>query len=448
MVIKWKGSDETSAGEKWFAVWNRKKHALVPGMVAFSLLAALFLGGMVYAETANRGYNPVMTAGLLLASACCVICGSVLWYYQGDKKWEDQEYPVYEAKMLKICHRQEAVLAAYLLFAVVVLFAPREYDSYASDLITYDMGWIVFVVLGFLPLGAEAVNRIQFLLRFNPTREAFVNLRMICDKMDQGDLDIRNPFDEESEFYPFGKLFENIGHMTKNTVERHVKSEKLKVELITNVSHDLKTPLTSIISYIDLMEREELTEVLKDYTQVLSMKANKLKEMVESLFELAKTSSGNAELKIVPMDMNRLVEQVLADMKDSVDKSGRKIKLDLDEGKLVFSADSGAMYRICQNLFDNALKYSMEGTRIFIKTICEDGRVELIIINTAGYEMDFNEEEIVERFARGDQARTSEGNGLGLAIAKTYTEAMKGEFTVSIEGDQFKTRVLFGCSLS
>lgn len=231
----------------------------------------------------------------------------------------------------------------------------------------------------------------------------------------------------------------------KQSVEASIRSEKLKVDLISNVSHDLKTPLTSMVGYIDLMKKEELSDTMTDYVEVVSNKAEKLKEMIESLFSLAKTSSGNIELRPEPLSLNKLVEQICADMSDKIRASNLEFITELAPEETELITDSSYLYRICQNLVENALKYSAPNTRVFLKTIAlpqeNGGLMRFEITNTSRYRMNFTKEQIVERFTRGDEARTSEGNGLGLAIVNTYTAALGGRFDVSIDCDQFKARV-------
>lgn len=241
------------------------------------------------------------------------------------------------------------------------------------------------------------------------------------------------------------RYMENLEQINQKNLEAALRSEQMKVDLISNVSHDLKTPLTSMVGYIELMKKEELSDILSDYIEVLSRKAQKLKEMIDSLFDLAKTSSGNVELHMESLELNRLITQVKADMEDRIAESGREFVVILTEEPTDFTADSGYMYRICQNLLENALKYSQEHTRIFLKTaVTEEGtKVRFEITNTAGYPMNFTKEQIVERFARGDESRTTEGNGLGLAIVNTYTAALGGQFDVTIDCDQFRASVEF-----
>ena len=263
----------------------------------------------------------------------------------------------------------------------------------------------------------------------------------------------------------------------KKSLEKVSRSDQLRVDLITNVSHDLKTPLTSIVGYIELIKKEELSGIVRDYVDVISSRTEKLGEMINSLFSLAKASSGNVELHREHFEVNRLIEQIFADMDDRIEESGLKFVTLLTKENTEIYTDNTYFYRICQNLIENALKYSAEKTRVFVKTEIrrDEGskaaadqsvyladaqdspsapvrteaieeprrRIRIEITNTAGYFMDFTKEDIVERFARGDQSRTSEGNGLGLAIVSTYAKALGGEFDIRIDCDQFKACLEF-----
>lgn len=261
----------------------------------------------------------------------------------------------------------------------------------------------------------------------------------------------------------------------KKSLEKVSRSDQLRVDLITNVSHDLKTPLTSIVGYIELIKKEELSDVVQDYVDVISSRTEKLGEMINSLFSLAKASSGNVELHKEKFEVNRLIEQIFADMDDRIEESGLKFVPLLTEENTEIYSDNMYFYRICQNLIENALKYSAKGTRVFVKTYLKNilgenvlegnvlggnalgenvlgdnqpvsepvKNIRIEVTNTAGYLMDFTKEDIVERFVRGDQARTSEGNGLGLAIVSSYTKALGGEFDIKIDCDQFKACLEF-----
>ena len=243
----------------------------------------------------------------------------------------------------------------------------------------------------------------------------------------------------------------NIGSGLNKAVDEAMRNERLKTDLITNVSHDIKTPLTSMVGYIELIRKEDLSDTVRDYVDVISARAEKLKEMVDSLFSLAKASSGNIELHPEKFELNRMVGQIFADMDDRIRESGLEFVTRLTEDSTELVSDNSYFYRICQNLMENALKYSAKGTRVFVKTYVShtekegrglEERLCMEITNTSAYPMDFEAEDIVERFARGDKARTGDGNGLGLAIVSTYAKALGGEFEIKIDCDQFKAVVI------
>ena len=248
---------------------------------------------------------------------------------------------------------------------------------------------------------------------------------------------------EDSMIYDAGEDLTHVFENLSNSVERQVKSEKMKIDLITNVSHDLKTPLTSIIGYIDLLKKTDLNDEARDYVEVLSRKSAHLKHMIQEVFEISKATSGNMDLHIETVDICTLMLQTLGDMEESIEASHRIIRKTLAAEPLYVISDGQRLYRIYQNLIDNALKYSLEGSRIFIDVFGDEKTVTTIIKNTSSYEMNFTEETITERFTRGDINRTTEGHGLGLAIVKSFAEACGGKFHIDIDGDLFKATVKF-----
>ncbi len=240
------------------------------------------------------------------------------------------------------------------------------------------------------------------------------------------------------------KTYDEINKGFNESLEEQMKSERMKIELVTNVSHDLKTPLTSIISYVDLLSKEEnLSETARDYIKVLSEKSDRLKNIVSDLFDLAKSNSGDINLHLETIDMKTLIEQILGDIEDDIERAGNKIKLKLPESSIEIVADSNRLYRVIQNVLDNALKYALNGTRIFIEMEKREGRGIVTIKNTSSYEIDFTAEEILQRFNRGDKARTADGSGLGLSIAESFTNVSGGSFKVDIDGDTFKVIISF-----
>ena len=240
---------------------------------------------------------------------------------------------------------------------------------------------------------------------------------------------------------------ETFGEINKGfdeSIEEQMKSERMKIDLITNVSHDLKTPLTSIISYVDLLSKEEdLSESARDYVNILMEKSNRLKNIVSDLFDLAKSTSGNINMNFEMIDLKKLIEQTLGDMEDSIEESSLQIKTNLPEEPVNILSDGKKLYRVFQNIIDNALKYSLQGTRIFIELEIVEGKAIVTIKNIASYEMNFTPDEIMERFTRGDKSRTTEGSGLGLSIAESFTQVSGGKFSIDVDGDMFKVIISF-----
>ncbi len=239
------------------------------------------------------------------------------------------------------------------------------------------------------------------------------------------------------------RIYDIIDREIKERTEEQIKSERMKIELVTNVSHDLKTPITSIISFIDLLSKEELSEAGKDYIRILQEKSERLNKIVTDLFDLAKSTSGDVTLNPERIDLGKLIRQTLADMEDRIAASGLSLKTVLPEDPSYIHADGNKLYRVFQNIIDNALKYSMAGTRVYVELSLLEGRAMASVKNIAGYDMTFTPQEILQRFARGDRARTSEGSGLGLSIAESYTKLCGGDFQVDLEGDMFKVFISF-----
>ncbi len=262
--------------------------------------------------------------------------------------------------------------------------------------------------------------------------------------MAEGSMESRiDEVSEKSLLYPAFAELENIESAMRKSVEKQMQAERLKIDLITNVSHDLKTPLTSMVGYTDLLKKEDLTPAAQDYVEVISAKQEQLKEMIQSLFELSKSTSGTEKFQMERMDMKRLLEQTLADMDDAIAQSGLSFRTALGEEPLPFLGDNGKMYRVVQNLVENILKYSLDGTRVYIDAGKADGEIFVTMKNISAYEMNFKAEEMMERFVRGDESRTSEGHGLGLAIASSYTANMGGRMELATDGDLFKVTLHF-----
>ena len=227
------------------------------------------------------------------------------------------------------------------------------------------------------------------------------------------------------------------------SVAAQVKAERLKTELITNVSHDIKTPITSIINYTALLSKVEgLPEEAKDYVAVIAKKSDRLKNLTQDLFDISKVQSGNDEVVLEKLDVALLVGQALGEHDNEIQSSNLQFCVNTSK-ELFISADGRKMSRVLSNLISNILKYTMKNTRVFITASEKDGMIVMEFKNISAYPLDFDVEEITQRFVRGDEARTAEGNGLGLAIAKSYTEICNGTFEIVVDGDMFKAIIKF-----
>lgn len=227
----------------------------------------------------------------------------------------------------------------------------------------------------------------------------------------------------------------------EEAVRTAVTSERFKVELISNVSHDLRTPLTSILGYSELLQKEALSADGQEQLQRLQQKAGYMRDLVESLFELTKVSSGVIESKKEEIDLIRLLEQTIGLFDDQLTHAGLFVRRNYASDSVMVVTDGARMHQVFANLLGNAIKYAMTGTRIYLEVKETESSFLVRMMNTASYEMDFKPDEIMQRFARGDKARSTKGSGLGLAIAQTYTESVGGTFRVGVDGDQFSAIV-------
>ena len=264
-------------------------------------------------------------------------------------------------------------------------------------------------------------------------------------RIKNGDIHHKLQLIGEDNFTTLADNINNIRDGLDKAIDSQLRSERMKSELITNVSHDLKTPLTSIINYIELIKKEEniTPEYLKDYVNVLDSKSKRLKVLIEDLFEASKASSGNIELNMEKIDIIQLLRQSIGELEEKLSEANLDLKINVPEDKVYVRADGRRLYRVLENLLSNISKYSLPNTRVYIDITEVEGRVKLIMKNISLYELNFDPEEIMERFKRADDSRNTEGSGLGLAIARDLVKLQGGEFAIDIDGDLFKSIIEF-----
>ena len=277
---------------------------------------------------------------------------------------------------------------------------------------------------------------------FNDLKAKYAVLLKATNQMAEGNLDVEIT-EDLGIFTPFKAEMEKIRQGFKLAVNKEVKSQRMKTELITNVSHDLKTPLTAIITYVNLLKEEKDEEKQKEYIDVLERKSLRLKVLIEDLFEISKANSQNVTLNVVDVDLVNLFKQVKMEMEDKITAAGLEFRCDYPEEKIVIPLDSQKTFRIFENLLVNITKYAMPHTRVYVRIAKEDGKTVIQLKNISAQELNFNPEELTERFVRGDVSRNTEGSGLGLAIVKSFVELQKGKMKIETEADLFKVEITF-----
>lgn len=308
---------------------------------------------------------------------------------------------------------------------------------------------IISIICCFFTFGiffALVYSAILFIIlrkRFDELKHDYEILLDAVKRLSNGDFDVEINQDI-GMFNSLGTEFSNIKDGFEKAVSEEVKSQKMKTELISNVSHDLKTPLTSIITYIDLLKDEQLDyEKRKEYLDTLDRNSLRLKNLIDDLFEVSKVNSGDVKLNLVDVDIIALIQQAKFELIDKFNEKSLIFKTAFPNEKIILSLDSLKTYRIFENLLMNIGKYALENTRVYIDIDNSDDEVTITFKNISADEIKVSEDELVERFVQGDTSRNTSGSGLGLAIAKSFTELQKGNFKISVDGDLFKASVTF-----
>ena len=316
-----------------------------------------------------------------------------------------------------------AVLAFDLLVTVICL------SAWALDL------FLVLAVLNAVAIAALIIFTAVQLQRIKNGGE----------KIAEGDIDYKIDTSYMfPEFRAFCGSLSNISAGMQNAVDEKMKSERMRTELITNVSHDIKTPLTSIINYVDLIKKEQPeNEKIKEYVAVLDRQSSRLKKLIEDLVEASKASSGSLKVELSECDAGVLLSQTVGEFDERLKKAELAPVLTVPDTPVKIMADGRHLWRVLENLTGNVCKYSLPGTRVYMELSARDGKAVITFKNISKYPLNISGDELMERFVRGDASRNTEGSGLGLSIARSLTELQGGDMKIDIDGDLFKATLKF-----
>lgn len=273
---------------------------------------------------------------------------------------------------------------------------------------------------------------------------AFSRLQQSVRRLARGNL--QEPVNTRGlvgSFRQIGDNLNTLGQAANLAVEERLRSERMKTELITNVSHDIKTPLTSIVSYVDLLQKPHTPEQGAEYLEVLARQSQRLKKLTEDLVELSKASSGTIPVELAPLNVVELVNQALAEYQTKLETAGLTVMLTAVQEEILVSADGRLFWRVMDNLLSNCIKYALSGTRVYVDVVKFEKQVMISVKNISRQALNLPAEELMERFVRGDRSRNTEGSGLGLNIAKTLMELQHGSLNLVVDGDLFKAILLF-----
>ncbi|MDO5415853.1 MAG: HAMP domain-containing sensor histidine kinase [Lachnospiraceae bacterium] len=384
---------------------------------------------------------------LLLYVICylvCLLCGfSLLRRYKAGRLWNGSwtqkalhdihEYYTRESTSNSAAYSYVIFVALNITLACSTIYLLFDLDSSLHQILFGGLllFWIVLDLAAFRYVIKKALQN-------DKIQQAIANIA-------DGDISYCVNVDEFSGRQKI--TADHINHIGENldgALQEKVKSERFKADLITNVSHDLKTPLTSIINYVDLIKREHIqNEKVQGYLEVLEQKSQRLKTLTEDLVEASKASSGNLKLEITDIDFVELVHQTNGEFEEKFAQRHLELVSRLPEQPILIEADGRRLWRVLENLYNNAFKYAMEHSRIYVDITREEDMVQFTIKNISEHPLNISSDELTERFVRGDVSRTTEGSGLGLSIAESLTQLQKGTFEIVIDGDLFKVYVKF-----
>ena len=412
------------------------------GILYFCRKLGILVIGLFASEERLAYWNKLLKYVILYG--CSILCGfSLLRRYKANTLWEkslakkavkaSKDY-IAKASFVagtSLCYLLFLGANGMMMWGILFLFA------YKDEKLTFRILFYVATIV-FLGLDGWVYHR---LFRKAEQKDLLNDAITCIAKGDTGyRLDTKKLTGREKVM---GDHINNIGSGLDSALQEKVKSERLKADLITNVSHDIKTPLTSIINYVDLLKRQKIQDPkIASYLEVLDQKSQRLKTLTEDLVEASKASSGNLKLEITDIDLVELVQQTNGEFEERFDLRHLKIS-DFPDGMIIIKADGRRLWRVLENLYTNAFKYAQEGSRVYVDVAAVDGKAIFTMKNISDKPLNISPDELTERFVRGDVARTSEGSGLGLSIARSLTQLQNGVFVITIDGDLFKAQVIF-----
>ena len=429
-------------------LWWRDWEPMYPGQLIYGAASFLFsglpgllaLGWLLWLAFNNRRYNPKEKRKSLLG----LLFRTVRKLLRG-LRMKDLERPV-EKRLARTLILGTAALAVVLAGALVLFLL-------LLPMLWYDLGWLLITV----PLAALAAVALAALipsLRSLRLARDLGRLSRQIESIRSGDLTTPLDLPEDADLRKTAEALNDIQAGMKSALAEQTRSERMKVELVSNVSHDLKTPLTSILSYAELLRQEDLPPAAADYARIIDEKARRLGAMVQDVFEVSKAAADQLSVTMERLDLGKLLRQTLADLDGPIQKSGLTFKVDLPERAVLIDADGKRLYRVFQNLIDNALRYALPGSRVYLALKTAEGQAEtarlsrvaglaqVSIRNTSRDELPEGVD-FTARFVRGDESRTDGGSGLGLSIASSFTEACGGTFRVETVADLFTAVAAF-----
>jgi signal transduction histidine kinase len=407
-----------------------------------TLLALAYPGaGIFYAFFSNAYVDTLSIAGVFAVAAAGVTV-VLLWSMSfarraklGSAGQHTLAYKLFGGigKLYRSSGAKAQAVAGFVFYILAGIFC--------SAILVYGLFWWApgWTLTGGILLVAYSFASLMAALKKARALDA---IRVGVEEIKNGNMDYVIPVYDGSDMKNIAAGINNIAEGLSSAVTKEVKAERMKTELITNISHDLKTPLTSILTYVDLLKKQGgLSGEAQKYLEVLDTKSNRLKVLTDDLFEAAKASSGDMTVNITRIELVQFMEQAIGEMSDRMGESGLAFITDLPDGKMFVCADGKLLFRVVSNVFDNVIKYALEESRVYVSMTCDEENICVIVKNISRDELNITVGELMERFVRGDSSRNTEGSGLGLAIAKDFMRLMNGRLAIEIDGDLFKVSV-------